>query len=82
MTPQPTPLPHDDLRAALGDHAEGGETLRKLQAELASGQPDAGAVAEHVSALRSIPSVRPLVENWLESPGTQHWLQVLGNVGL
>lgn len=82
MNPQPPPFPHDDVHSALGEHPEGAQALRGLQTELASEKPDSAAVQRHVGVLSSIPGVRPLVENWVESPATQHWLQVLGNIGL
>jgi hypothetical protein len=82
MNPQPPPFPHDEIASALGDHPAGTETLKQLQGELTGERPDPAAVAGHVETLRGIPAVRPFVESWLESPATQHWLSVLGTIGL
>jgi hypothetical protein len=82
MNPQPAPLPQDDLHAAVEDHPEGKVALSGLHAEISRDTPDAQAVQRHVGVLQGLPASAGLVERWLDQPATQHWLQVLSNIGL
>jgi hypothetical protein len=82
MNPQPAPFPHADVREAIGEHPEGSAALDALQTELQRNPTDPGAVREHVDTLRRVPAAGQIVEKWFESPATQHWFEVLSNIGL
>jgi hypothetical protein len=82
MNPQPAPLPHAEIRAAVGDHPAGNAALRALQSHIDAGTAEPSTVREHVSVLRGIPASAAIVESWFESAATQHWLSVLSNIGL
>jgi hypothetical protein len=76
------PLPHDDLRAALGADHPDQTTLERLQTELNSASPDRAAIEAHVHRLRSLPELAAAVANWWDDPATQRFISNLSATGL
>lgn len=79
----PTPHPpYDELRAALGEHAEGQAALDDLHAALDEPAPQAAQVTASVERLRTIPVLEARIANWWDAPRTQNWLMILSDAGL
>jgi hypothetical protein len=79
----PTPHPpYDELRSALGDHAEGHAALDDLHAALSETAPQPEHVSASVKRLRSIPVLEARIANWWDAPRTQNWLKILSDAGL
>ncbi|HEX3548953.1 MAG TPA: hypothetical protein VHT53_01170 [Candidatus Elarobacter sp.] len=74
--------PYDELRAALGDDAQGATSVDALQAELHADEPNAAAVAQHAGVLRGIPVLEARIANWWDDPNTQRWVKAISDAGL
>jgi hypothetical protein len=74
--------PLEELRSALGDHAEGLAATEALHASVTHEAPDAAQINEHADRLRSIPEAEAIVANWYESEAVQRFLLNLTNAGL
>jgi hypothetical protein len=79
----PTPHPpYDELRSALGDHAEGHAAIDDLHAAMHEAEPQPAAVSTSVQRLRTIPVLEARIANWWDAPRTQNWLMILNDAGL
>jgi hypothetical protein len=79
----PTPHPpYDELRSALGEHAEGHAALDDLHAALTDPAPQSEHVSASVGRLRTIPVLEARIANWWDAPRTQNWLKILSDAGL
>jgi len=79
----PPPHPnYDELHSAAGEDPAVHAQIEQLKESLNAYEPDPSEVVAHASALRAIPGLEARVATWFELPSTQHWLQVLSNIGL
>ncbi|HXP94399.1 MAG TPA: hypothetical protein VN905_13090 [Candidatus Binatia bacterium] len=76
------PLPHEDLRAALGAGHPEHATIDRLRAELGADKPDRRSIETHVHHLRSLPELAAIVANWWDDPATQRFINNLSNTGI
>jgi hypothetical protein len=80
--PVPPHPPYEELRSALGDHAEGHAAIDDLHAALSAPEPQPANGSASVARLRSIPVLEARIANWWDAPRTQNWLMILSDAGL
>jgi len=75
-------LPREDLHAALppghGAHA----AIDELHDELHKPRPDPQTIERHVGSLRALPELEAILVNWWDSPRTQRFFAILGQIGV
>ncbi len=77
-----TPVPRDEMHAALPDAHEAHDTIDRLHTEMAKSRPDVNAVRDHVHRLRLIPEVEARIVTWWDDPRTQEFFADLARIGV
>ncbi len=75
-------FPADALRAALPASHSAHKSIDQLQGELVKTALRREALAQHVSALRSVRELEATIANWWDSPATQQIVYDLTQIGL
>lgn len=75
-------FPIEKLRAAASSDDEAQNQIDALQRELQSDRPSSAAISEHVSALQKHAGLVTLIENWIDDPRTQSFINELVSAGL
>jgi hypothetical protein len=76
------PLPHDELRGALGEGHPEHATIDRLHQELSAQAPDRASIEAEVHRLRSLPELAAIVANWWDDPATQRFMSNLSATGI
>jgi hypothetical protein len=69
---------HQALPRSHGAHA----TIDQLKAELSKTTPNAAALKQHVTSLRSVREIEPVLADWWDNPITQRIVFGLSHLGL
>jgi hypothetical protein len=77
-----SPLPREQLHAALPHGHAAHATIDDLHAQVEGEAPDASAIHRHITALRGLPELEAIVANWWDDPKTQRFFETLGQIGL
>jgi len=75
-------LPREDLHAALPEGHDAHATIDELHDELHKPRPDTQTIERHVGRLRALPEIEAIVVNWWDSPRTQRFFGILGQIGV
>lgn len=75
-------FPAEALRNALPPSHGAHASIDRLRGELAKAAPNREALAQHVSALRSVRELEATIANWWDSPITQRIVADLTQIGL
>jgi hypothetical protein len=74
--------PREKLHAALPREHRAHGTIDALHEEIEGTAPSRQAIERHVHDLRSLPELEAIVAQWWESPRTQRFVEILGQIGV
>jgi hypothetical protein len=77
-----SPLPHENLHAALPAGHDAHAAIDALAAEASKDSPNRQTIEQHVNRLRLLPELEAIVVNWWDNPNTQRILGGLGQIGV
>jgi hypothetical protein len=75
-------FPKDQLRAAAAHDREAQERIEALHKELSTQHPSSAKIKEHARQLGKHPALAAIVENWIDDPRTQAFINELILAGL